>query len=353
MKKLIVILSFLGCIVFYNSYGQNKLIKPLWKNDLKKVQKLIDKGSDVNGHSILCSPLMFSVLKGNKEMVELLLRNGAKSDTCKAKSVINHLDLYDQFKSLEFGDKRILFTPFYYAIKTNQINMVKLFCDFDYDVTKKMGGLQYTFPILAATEFGNDDVFSFLLEKGVDVTVKDYNGKNALMLSASINNLERAKLFIQKGCNINDSSNTGYTPLMYAAELRESNIEIVDLLINHGADLNYFNSIKQSAFSLACLHNKYLVALYLFEHGAKAFDSEGLFESNARVNHFLGDYYMAKGSLDSSKVNYKKAEQYYYSSINENKKALSKIRKAQRTNFLIDALAGAAMNTLATTQANY
>lgn len=354
MKNLVTIFVVFMCLGFPKSYSQPSLIKAMYPNfDVKLAKEMIDKGSDVNEHSVRCIPLMYAVINKNKEMVELLVKSGAKSDTCSSKSFSNHLGLYLEYGSiLETNEKRIIFTPFYYAIKLNQIDIVKLFCDNGYDVTKKMGGTQYTYPIIAATGYGNDEMLNYIIEKGVDLTVKNSEGENALIFSVLVNNLERTKFLIEKGCPVNDISNNGYTPLMYAIEFRGNNVETIKRLINSGADLNYNNIKNQSALSLACLHNRRDVALLLFERGAKATDSQTEMEANARTYHFLGDYYLSKGNLDSAKIFYTNAKIFYNESITIAKKEISNVNKYKVINMLGTAMIIASGNIAAASDAN-
>jgi ankyrin repeat protein len=359
MKKALLILMTSVCISILPANSQPPLHKAVILHDLKTVKKLIDEGSDVNEHSRYCSPLMIAVGHKDPEMVELLLKNGAKSDTCKSTYIFQPSSNF--VGEFEFSERlQILFTPFYYAIKLNQFDIVKLFCENGYDISKKMGGLQFTYPIIAAAKFGRTDMLNYLLEKGVDITVKDNNGKNALMYAAPSGNLEITYLLLQKGCSVNDTSNNGYTPLMYAVKAKGISKEIINILINKGADLNFNNIKNESAFSLECLSNNRALALFLFEHGAKGKDSNSEIESNARMNHFLGDFYLAMSELQVSKDYYAKAKLFYNESIQKEKQEITKIDKAIKKekveNAIIDASAYVAayvtVHSLAVMQAN-
>ena len=355
MKKNILILITYTFFGLFPAKSQPPLHKAIILHDLKTVKKLIDEGSDVNEESRYCSPLMIAVGHKDPEMVELLLKNGAKSDTCKSTYIFQPSSNF--VGEFEFSERlQILFTPFYYAIKLNQFDIVKLFCENGYDISKKMGGLQFTYPIIAAAKFGRTDILNYLLEKGVGITVKDNNGKNALMYAAPSGNLEITYLLLQKGCSVNDTSNNGYTPLMYAVKAKGISKEIINILINKGANLNYNNKKNESAFSLACLSNNRALALFLFEHGAKGKDSNSEIESNARMNHFLGDFNLAMSELQVSKNYYATAKLFYNDAIQKEKQEITKIIKAIKkekvVNAIIDASAYAAGHSLAEMQAN-
>lgn len=328
MKKHITFLVAIFCLFFLRSNGQ-QLATAVLKGNLIDVQKLIDQGANVNEHSIKkCFPLMYASRDGDLKIVELLLKNGAKSDTCPGTHIY-----WDNYP------------PFYYAIENKQFDVdsqfevFKLFIESGCDVTQKMGSSLFTYPIVSSAKFGCLDIFNFILEKGVDVSVKDYEGKSALMYFCSSNNYEMIIKLLDKGAVINDTSIIGYTPFMYAAEINGINFKIIDSLIGKGADLNYVNSKNQSAFSLASLHNNSILAILLLENGAKFKDFESEFETNARMNHFSGDYYFTKGDLISSKEYYIKAKQFYNESIKEMKEGKSKVNMKKAGELLISSIA--------------
>lgn len=189
-------------------------------------------------------------------------------------------------------------------------------------------------------------------QKEYNISEKDCYGKNALMYSCEANDLERTSEILNDGSSVNDTSSIGYTPLMYAIEKQGINPELVDLLVMNGAKVDFINSKKQSAFSLACLYNNRELAYYLLDHGAKI--SECDFESNARMNNFSGDYFLAKGDLNSSKEFYKEAKRFYSESLAISKQKLSNVdqelsnvnreNNLKALSFLSDVLSATASN---------
>jgi len=257
---------------------------------------------------------------------------------------------FDRSVSVLFRNKKVLYTPFYHAIRLHQLDMVKQFCVYGYDISKKIGGAIFTYPLLASIEYNDTSIFNFLVKKGADVSVKDYQGKNALMFCVTSNNLELTKLILQKSYPINDKSNNGFTALMYAIEVPGINSEIINLLINSGIDGNYVNSRNQSAFSLSCFHNNRNLALYLLDHGAKYTDND--FESNARMDHFSGDYYLSKGDLTVAREYYLEAKQYYNILISEEKEKIANINATKLLTSVLEGGVAVAGNMVANAQAN-
>jgi len=311
-----------------------KLALAVMSNDITKVKKIIENGGDVNEHrNWYCYPLMYAVLNKNITMVELLLKNGAKSEVCPATTNGTH---YSNDKKNPILETVFLQSPFYVAIKLNQLEMLKIFIKYNYDIKQKLNDPEFTYPIILSSMYGAKDVFNYLVDKGVDLSVKDYIGNTALMYSCLTNNLEMTNILIQKGYSVTETSNNGYTPLMHASQIIGINTDIMDTLIRKGADVNYQNAKGQSAFSVSCAHNNSAAAFFLLKNGAKGDITESDVETNARMNFFLGEYYyLFKGEIAKAKIYYEKAAPLYKTSLHEVKKDLSKINTIKAGKFLL------------------
>lgn len=87
-------------------------------------------------------------------------------------------------------------------------------------------------------------------------------------------NLEKIKLAVKAGANVNAINDNGETPLSivldYATEYEESFlIEIIDFLIENGADVNLFGFNGTDSFTCAHFADKPDIMEYLFKHGAR------------------------------------------------------------------------------------
>lgn len=86
----------------------------------------------------------------------------------------------------------------------------------------------------------------YLVEKSNNIDLKSSDGDTALTMTLSRVGKDNdeasrlAKLLIEKGANVNVVTNSGFTPLWYAA-LNE-NEELVKLLVEKGADVNFVTS---------------------------------------------------------------------------------------------------------------
>jgi len=79
-----------------------------------------------------------------------------------------------------------------------------------------------------------DDVKRYLQEEA-DVNAKDKDGRTALYVAAEKGHKNVAELLIAKGADVNAKDKDGCTPLRYAVLRGRRHMDMVDLLIKHGA----------------------------------------------------------------------------------------------------------------------
>ncbi|WP_026997368.1 ankyrin repeat domain-containing protein [Flectobacillus major] len=117
--------------------------------------------------------------------------------------------------------------------------------------------------------------FEILLKNNANVNIYDtYEGSSALIEAASSKyyHVKFVEALLQHGANVNDVQKIKNEPdkiksvLMKAA--KTGNINLIKLLIEKGANLNYQNSYKQTALSEAVMRERYNIVLYLLENGA-------------------------------------------------------------------------------------
>lgn len=120
--------------------------------------------------------------------------------------------------------------------------------------------------------------FKILLDNKADVNIHDtFNGTSALILACRyyLYDSKYAESLLEHGANVNDveagekkkeGSFTRYTPLMAAS--REGRLDLVEMLVKKGADINYQNENKQSALSESVKLERYAVTLFFLQKGA-------------------------------------------------------------------------------------
>ena len=105
-------------------------------------------------------------------------------------------------------------------------------------------------PLIAAIESDKQKVVDHLLTQWVpDVTVKQSNGRTALMTAVNNSNEGLILRLLSLGADINAPLNNGMTPLMRA--VLNGSFELVDILLKSGADPNLKNNKNETAFSIA------------------------------------------------------------------------------------------------------
>jgi len=135
--------------------------------------------------------------------------------------------------------------------------------------------------MIASSYYYYDDMVEYSISEGVDVNLKDSEGKTAL-LWASSNSLENAKILISSGAKVNEAANDGMTPFLQSTLGVSSGkvpIEICELLRNKGANINA-SLQRKSAMGWTALHYAVVngdleLVKYLIKHGANVNKSTG------------------------------------------------------------------------------
>lgn len=107
-------------------------------------------------------------------------------------------------------------------------------------------------PLILACYRGNNEVVKFLIDKGCDVNQSSNMG-TPLMAAVVKANMEATKLLLQKNANPNIADKNGTTALMYATSVK--NYELVDLLVKANANIDLKDNRGNSAFDYAILLN--------------------------------------------------------------------------------------------------
>jgi ankyrin repeat protein len=98
---------------------------------------------------------------------------------------------------------------------------------------------------------GIKDIENFINNNTVDINCEDIINNTPLIYAIENNRIDIVELLIDKGADVNKISGENITPLRVAI-YENKNIDIFNLLINKGADIKYINTKGQTYLMLAC-----------------------------------------------------------------------------------------------------
>jgi ankyrin repeat protein len=136
------------------------------------------------------------------------------------------------------GDGNPQYIPLIGAAEKNLYSMILLLNSHKADLNIQ-NHIGFT-ALLEATIQGNNRIMGYLIKEGADLELKANNGATALMVAVNAQNTRGARILLEAGANANTSDAKGITPLMKTMEVGD-NVELVNLLVEHGADMNARN----------------------------------------------------------------------------------------------------------------
>ncbi|CAH0002529.1 unnamed protein product [Clonostachys byssicola] len=222
------------------------------------VEGLLEDGADINAKGNHGTALHVAVYRGHDEIVHLLLQAGADADA-----------------PYNDGD-----TPLHVAARRGAGKLVQLLLEHTTNVNVTNGSGT---PLRVAARRGNGDIVRCLLEHGADV--------NAAAAGAGIDDHEDALLYnaVRRGkgkatqvlLDFNTAVNEIAGSEKYVADdlpdvdgitllqevVRDGHIEIIEQLLEHGADINGM-SLDGTALRWAVSHGNYTIVQLLTNYGA-------------------------------------------------------------------------------------
>ena len=210
--------------------------------DVEAVKEFLAAGADVNAKAEFGeTPLHAAVSNDHKEIIELLIKEGAD---------VNAVAMDDVFSDQ---------TPLDAANKYNQGAVAVLL--------RKYGGKTCVEleALIDSAKKGDIEGIKQHLAAGGDVSFRNKNGDTMLNYAAYLGHKEIVELLVENGAEVNAKGLADWTPLHLAAY--NNNEQIVQLLIAKGAEMNPYTSPGFGGTPLDVADGK--TADLLRKHGGK------------------------------------------------------------------------------------
>ncbi|MEM7572893.1 MAG: ankyrin repeat domain-containing protein [Bacteroidota bacterium] len=121
--------------------------------------------------------------------------------------------------------------------------------------------------LIDAIAGGEVDLVAYFIERGVDLNQENQSGWTPLMVAASENELEITQMLVDGGAEIDHINRNGMTALIEAAD--EGSYSVAKYLINQGADLNLGIRYGRNAVVMAASEGHPEILELLLDAGAK------------------------------------------------------------------------------------
>jgi ankyrin repeat protein len=272
--------------IWYETYGKNKDSKTLFKGLMNAIENhrveiakfFLEKNIDLNmKDSDGRTPLMVAAFEDLVDIVRILLEKGANilETDVDGDTVLRYMHAFTEDPLTE-----------------NRFTIMKLMIDHGLDVNSTV----FEAPLFVNSCYDNHvEVTKYLYEKGANVhSIDTENGRNALSAAVKKNNLEMITFLLEKGVDVNNVDKDGQSVLFRALDSNEVNMDIVNALLNAGANIHHKTSNDISIFRKACIIRNMDVVKALIAKGIDVNqeyndDNDILYSANAEILQLFFD----------------------------------------------------------------
>jgi ankyrin repeat protein len=212
------------------------------RGDLAAVDALLVAGSvDLDNSDAVGTPLHHAIMGKHYRVARRLIRAGANLNVVEA----------------------TLGTPLYLAVRQGDEAAARLLIAAGADLEAK-GPLGT--PLHLAAQHDLVNIVTLLLEKGAEIDARNREMATPLALAARKGGLDAAKVLLAKGADIEAKDVRDQTPLFYAV-VGPNAVNVVPLLIQHGAKINVRDTAGITALTLAINRDRQPAIEILRAHG--------------------------------------------------------------------------------------
>ncbi|XP_067661560.1 ankyrin repeat domain-containing protein 50-like [Haliotis asinina] len=210
--------------------------------------KLLDINSRVWNN---WTPVMSATEEGHKEVIELLINHRAD------------LSIIDK------GGNNIL----HIACESGHIDVVQYFLSLNCLDINSRGWRKWT-PVMLAAYHGHNEVIKLLINHTADLSISGKGGDNILHIACQSGHTDVVQYLLSlNSLDINSRGWKKRTPVMLAA--KGGHKEVIELLINHRADLSTIDKVGNNILHIACESGHIDVVQYLLSLDSLDINSRG------------------------------------------------------------------------------
>lgn len=234
-------------IKFYVLNNEESLVKATKKGDIKEINELINKGTDVNisgieKNSENIPPIIIAAASNNSKILSLLIEKGANVNTILEGENIPLMETETKIIKLTKP------TPLLAAVMVGNIENVKILLKNGANIDLK-GGLGFTPLMLSILK--EKKITELLIKNNADINLKNDVGENALDISISEKKTDISKLLIEKGVDIENKIKEKYNMNTLFRSIVFKEYEVAKILVGKGADVYAKSSSNQTPLMIS------------------------------------------------------------------------------------------------------